>query len=340
MGLRCPTHGGTRMLLSTDTVRPADRIAYWRDLVCDTFVALDCRSSLRERFRGSVVSHDAGGLSLTRVEADAQTVARTRRLITRSSDDMMLVSLAVQGDGCVRQDGRDARLSPGDLALYDTTRPYELLFDAPFTQWVLKVPREALCQRLGAPEALTATRASGATPLGRLVRDFLTNFAALPATTSQPVQERLAGQALDLIATALAEHASGCPRQGTHRAVLAARMRSFVEEHLHRADLDGAVIADAFRMSARSVRDVFAAQGTTPSRYILARRLERARALLADPARHRRNVGEIAYAVGFSDLPYFSRSFRAAFGHSPREAREAAREGTVNLAADHLARCG
>lgn len=184
-------------------------------------------------------------------ESDAQTMARTRRLITRSSDDMMLVSLAVKGDGCVRQDGREARLSPGDLALYDTTRPYELLFDAPFTQWVLKVPREALCQRLGAPEALTATRASGATPLGRLVRDFLTNFAALPATTSQPVQEQLAGQALDLIATALAEHASGCPSQGTHRAVLAARMRSFVEEHLHRADLDGAVIADAFRMSAR-----------------------------------------------------------------------------------------
>ncbi len=242
------------MLLSTDTVRPADRIAYWRDLVCDTFVALDCRSSLRERFRGSVVSHDAGGLSLTRVESDAQMVARTRRLITRSSDDMMLVSLAVQGDGCVRQDGREARLSPGDLALYDTTRPYELLFDAPFTQWVLKVPREALCQRLGAPEALTATRTSGATPLGHLARDFLTNFAALPATTPQPVQERLAGQALDLIATALTEQASGCPSQGTHRAVLAVRMRSFVEEHLDRADLDGAIIAGAFRMSARSVR--------------------------------------------------------------------------------------
>lgn len=106
------------MLLSTDTVRPSDRIAYWHDVVCETFVALDCRSTLCERFRGNIASHDAGGLNLTRVDSDAQTVVRTRRLIARSSDDMMLVSLAVQGEGRVVQDGREARLEPGDFALY------------------------------------------------------------------------------------------------------------------------------------------------------------------------------------------------------------------------------
>jgi len=188
------------MLLSTDTIRPTDRIAYWRDVVCETFVALDCRSALRHRFRGSIASHDAGGLSLTLVDSDAQMVARTRELIARSSDDVMLVSLAVQGGGRVVQDGREARLSPGDFALYDTTRPYELLFDSPFTQWVLKVPRAALRRRLGAPEALTAARVSGATPLGRLTQEFLTGFAALPVTMPRSTQERLAGQALDLIA--------------------------------------------------------------------------------------------------------------------------------------------
>ena len=313
------------MLLSTDTVRPADRIAYWRDVVCETFVALDCRSTLRERFRGSVASHDAGGLNLTRVDSDAQTVVRTKKLIARAADDTMLVSFAVQGDGRVVQDGREARLGPGDLALYDTTRPYELLFDGPFTQWVLKVSRAEIRRRLGTPEAFTAARVSGATPLGRLTREFLTGFAALPAMTPSSVQERLAGQALDLIAMALTEHVPARASQGAYRTALAARMRNFVEQHLHRADLDGAMIADAFGMSARSVRDVFAAQRTTPGRYILARRLERARILLVEQAQHRRPVGEIAYATGFSDLSHFSRSFRTAFGQSPREAREAAR---------------
>ncbi len=309
------------MLLSTDTVQPANRINYWRDVVCDTFVSFDCRLVLRERFRGSVASHDAGGLTLTRVEADAQSVARTRKLIARQSDDIMLASLILCGEGRVVQDGRETVVSSGDLVLKDTTRPYEMLFRTPFTKWVLKIPREALRERLGTPEALTATCVSAATPLGGLTRDFLTGFAALPSTTPHLVQERLAGQALDLIAMALTEHAPARAGQSAHRTVLAVRMRSFVEQHLHRDDLNGTLIAGVFRMSARSVRDVFARQGTTPGRYILARRLERARVLLTDPAQHRRTISEIAYAAGFTDLPHFSRSFRAAFGHSASEAR-------------------
>ena len=313
------------MLFSTDTVRPADRIAYWCDLVCDTFVALECRSTLRGRFRGSVASHDAGGLNLTQVNSDAQTVVRTSKLIARSSDDVMLISLAVQGDGCVVQDGREARLTPGDLALYDTTRPYELHFGAPFTQWVLKVPRDALRLRFDTPAAFTAACVSGATPLGRLTQEFLTGFIALPTTTPHPMLERLAEQALDLVAMALAEQAPTRVSEGAYRSALATRMRSFIEQNLHRADLDGTMIAGAFGMSPRSVRNVFAAQGTTPGGYILMRRLKRARILLVEPAQHRRLIGEIAYAAGFSDLSYFSRSFRAAFGQSPREAREIAK---------------
>lgn len=125
---------------------------------------------------------------------------------------------------------------------------------------------------------------------------------------------------------ALTEHAPARARQGAYRTMLAARMRDFVEQHLHRADLDSATIADAFQVSARSVRDVFAANGTTPGRYMLARRLERARTLLLNPAQHQRAIGEIAYAAGFADQAHFSRSFRAAFEQSPSEARDIARE--------------
>ena len=318
-------HGGRTMLLSTETVGAARRIAYWRELVCETFVALDCSVKTGEYFRGAVAVRDVGGLNLTSVDAEAQTVTRTAKLIARSADDVMLGSLMVRGDGCLLQDGREAWLSRGDWVLKDTTRPYDMKFDAPFTKWVLEVPRLALRQRVGTPEALTAMPISGAKPLGRLVSDFLTSFASLPPETLYPVQERLASQALDLIALALTQHAPAQAHQGAHRTLLGVRMRSFIEQHLHQADLNGTLIAAAFRMSARSVREVFASHGTTPGRYILARRLERARLLLADPDNHWRGISEIGYAAGFADASHFSRSFRSAFGHSPREARELAR---------------
>ena len=65
---------------------------------------------------------------------------RTPALIARASEDYFLVSIQTQGRGVVSQDGRDAVLAPGDFALYDSTRPYQLTFDGPFQQFVLKLP--------------------------------------------------------------------------------------------------------------------------------------------------------------------------------------------------------
>ena len=59
-------------------------------------------------------------------------------------------------------------------------------------------------------------------------------------------------------------------------------------------------------------RQFRAAVGTSPYRYSLMRRLERARTLL-----HERALAEVALATGFADQAHFSRAFKAAFGVTP-----------------------
>jgi AraC-like DNA-binding protein len=56
---------------------------------------------------------------------------------------------------------------------------------------------------------------------------------------------------------------------------------------------------------------------------VLSRRLEHARLLLSQ--RPGRSVADIAYACGFDGLSTFYRNFRAAFGTSPAEFRDANR---------------
>jgi AraC-like DNA-binding protein len=62
--------------------------------------------------------------------------------------------------------------------------------------------------------------------------------------------------------------------------------------------------------------------GTSPLEYVAQARMREARRLLRAPGQ---SIAEVAYAVGFQDSNYFSRSFKQHHGMSPREFRDMAR---------------
>jgi AraC-like DNA-binding protein len=66
------------------------------------------------------------------------------------------------------------------------------------------------------------------------------------------------------------------------------------------------------------LRHFKAATGTSPIRYVLQIRIDRARELLE---RTDLDVTDIAFRVGFEDSNYFSRQFRRLTGHSPSDHR-------------------
>ncbi|MCB0839897.1 MAG: helix-turn-helix transcriptional regulator, partial [Bacteroidetes bacterium] len=69
---------------------------------------------------------------------------------------------------------------------------------------------------------------------------------------------------------------------------------------------------------AQFYRKVKTLTGQSPSVYIRNLRLQKAQELLKST---QLNISEVAYAVGFKDLSYFSRSFSEEFGISPSESR-------------------
>jgi AraC family transcriptional regulator len=92
----------------------------------------------------------------------------------------------------------------------------------------------------------------------------------------------------------------------------------YIEEHLAES-ISLAALAKLVRLSSyyfcRAFKQSF---GIPPHRYHINRRIERAKALLANPAR---SVTEIGLALGFSETSSFSAAFRQATGITPTEYR-------------------
>ncbi len=87
-----------------------------------------------------------------------------------------------------------------------------------------------------------------------------------------------------------------------------------IEASLHGNPESVEQMAQAAGMSKYHFIRVFRkATGITPWRYILARRINRAKALLVDSDQP---VKQVAYQVGFTDADYFSRLFRQETGSS------------------------
>lgn len=88
----------------------------------------------------------------------------------------------------------------------------------------------------------------------------------------------------------------------------------------HALSIEG--VASRHGISPGYVRQLFAAEGTTFSKFVLEQRLNAARAMLDDRRFADRSIAAIAFEAGFGDLPSFNRIFRRRFGMRPSEARD------------------
>jgi len=104
---------------------------------------------------------------------------------------------------------------------------------------------------------------------------------------------------------------------------VASRRRDAVEymrEHLSDPTLGADRVADALFISRRRLYQLFD-DGQGVSERIRGLRIDRAKALLADPAKAARGIGEIARDCGFVSAAHFSRTFRQVVGRTPSEFR-------------------
>lgn len=307
-----------------------DRLSYWTDAVCDAYVQLDCRAPQHHRqVDGEIRVDTLATLELSRVTATAQQVRRTPSTIARSGEDYFPVSVQTAGTGLISQDDRSAVLRPGDFALYDSTRPYELTFAGDFQQYVLMLPGATLRSRLRDTAGLTARTVGGSRGAGHLMINMIETLAADIDVLQPGAAAAVAASVEHIVVAGLSGLSGDDVAPPTDDAALLAasrreQVKAFARSRLRDPGLSVAGIAAALHLSVSTVHRCFAGEPVSVAEWIRAERLDAIRDDLCDPALQYRTVSDVAFGWGFVDASHFSRAFRARFGCAPSDVRGSA----------------
>jgi AraC-like DNA-binding protein len=319
-------------LIRTDQVSPADRLDFVRDLTAATWLPMECHLRPCPEYRAEFRASGLGAMQVVVMDVMPITVRRTPELISQADPDLLKMVLVCGGNSClVAQGGRQAPLSAGEFALYDTRRPYEVTCgaagDQPTQMMTFMFPPSLLPLSRNRLRELAAVRFPAGAGLGDLTSQFLLQLARNVDHYSPAEAARLSTAALEVLATRLARELDirdwGTPEARRHAQLTT--IQAFTQRHLGDPQLSPGMIAAAHHMSLRSLHQLFHDEGLTVAGWIRQRRLECCRRDLSDPALAARPVAAIASRWGFSSAGDFSRAFRAVHGLPPAEYRMSAR---------------
>jgi AraC-like DNA-binding protein len=296
--------------------------AEWRRLMSSRFVDLDVTTDRPDDFQARLRTRLYDGIGLSQIFAGSHLVDRPLSKIAPHESKYFKMSLQLSGTGIIVQDGREATLLPGDMAIYDTGRPYSMAFEDTFESMVLIFPQELVNVPAEAIAQLTAVRLSADSAIGQIVSPFLRQLGGSLDHFNGHSGVRIAHNTLDLISTLLYTELDldNAAKQDTNFGLMS-DIQIFIEQNLGHHELTPAAIAAHHYISTRRLHYLFQAEGTTVAAWIKTRRLERCRRDLQDPSLANETVTAIAQRWGFVEPAHFSRTFRAAFGLSPTDYR-------------------
>jgi AraC-like DNA-binding protein len=306
-----------------------ERIDFLHEISAKLWVPMDFTgdSTPEAEFRVS----GFGPLQVVVLDVTPLTVSRTPQHIEQADPDLLKAYVSRGGTSVIAQDGRRAVMRPGELAFYDTRRPYEGILGTEPGQLVqgmtFMFPPSMLPLSRRQIRDMTATCIPATSGLGELTSQFLLQLARNVDHYTPAEAARLSTAALEVLATRLARvlEVRDWGTLETRKHAMLTTIQAFICQHLDDPQLSPTAVAAAHHMSLRSVHQLFHDEGLTVAGWIRARRMERCRRDLSDPVLESRPVAAIAARWGFSSAADFSRAFRAAHGMTPAEYRRAAR---------------
>lgn len=306
---------------STDAVASYERREWLNEVICREYANVVVTPPVEGGLFNDMTIYPWNGLQLSDIRSSGLSIERLPREPHMNAQDAYFAVILLAGDYRLEQGGREAYLRPGDMTIYDATRPHRIYCPRDFGKLIISIPRSVLRSRIAGVEHCTALRIPGDSGVSAVASSFLRATVGQLGALSAHEFLALSDHALDLLTLSTAAVRPGTCNLTRSRSASLGAVKTYVERHLHDSALDVPSIARGVGLSARYINDLFKDEQTALMRYVWQRRLEVCSQDMRDPAQAGRRLSEIAYGRGFNDLAHFSRAFKQRFGCAPRDYR-------------------
>lgn len=254
--------------------------------------------------------------------------SQSRSIISRSKDDDPALVIALSDGMAMEMKGEDIILKPGQplLVANDTFAIQKVKSTTQFIS--IRLRRSLMEPLVSNLSDMVGASLPSDSQIQRLLLSYLQMLGNEDRIDGEPTQRLVTAHVHEMIGLLLSgasDMAAGSSGNSGVRAARFASIKADIAANLVRPDLSVASVAARQGVTPRYIQILFEAEGMTYSEYVLGQRLVRAHRMLTDPRRAAQTIGTVAFECGFSDLSYFNRTFRRAYGMTPTELRSAAR---------------
>jgi AraC family transcriptional activator of tynA and feaB len=307
---------------STDAVPPSQRLDYWVGAVCEGFLEMDVTScEATGSFGAALVSAPLGPLVVNQVRGSAQDVYRTRRAIAHSRHNYFYLLCKSDSAWVTVQEGRTARLLPGDAVLVDSRRLYEFHLLQSADTVSIELPTAWVDAWLPDAADQVARRIDGQSGWGSVLSSFVRQLSPALAVNPPLPAELLSDQLGGLLALATGHGLAQSQVPDEGRAALRRRVLEATRERHAEPGLTAAGVARGLGISERGLHRCLGEGATTFATALAGFRMQVAQRMLADARFDRLSIAEIGFRVGLADASHFVRQCRRHLGGTPGELR-------------------
>lgn len=279
-----------------------------------------CSPDTRDFF-GALELRVIGEMQVGSAMATSVDVERTPERIARDGDDRIMLILN-RGNRLTRasQFDRTITMAPGGIALFDMAQPCACRTPQGGHVMHALAPRRLLADiDIG---AVAATPLDGSSESGRLLRALIQSLLRHEVETPA-IAEATTAYVATLIRDLVARGPAAAARPRALNLSRLTRARALIAERYSDPNLSIETAAAQIGVSTRHLQMLFATEGDTFSKVLMAARLDAAYLMLRSVGPEQPSIAEVAFECGFRDLSTFYRRFGSCYGRPPSRLREA-----------------